>query len=130
MVDETAGLKSQVSLFKDEATAAKNKMKALEEVALIKADVASSKSALETLQTDYQTQQLKILELDGVKLQVAGLKETAGANSYVSTVAHTTTHNSSQRLWSEGSFPPSNRSHPCSHSLPSSLQVLRLRGWT
>ena len=130
VVDETAGLKSQVSLFKDEATAAKNKMKALEEVALIKADVASSKSALETLQTDYQTQQLKILELDGVKLQVAGLKETAGANSYVSTVAHTTTHNSSQRLWSEGSFPPSDRSRPCSPSLPSSLQVLRLRGWT
>ena len=104
--------------------AAKNKMKALEEVALIKADVASSKSALETLQTDYQTQQLKILELDGVKLQVAGLKETAG------TVAHTMTHNSSQRLWSEGSFPPSDRSCPCSPSLPSSLQVLRLRGWT
>ena len=130
VVDETAGLKSQVSLFKDEATAAKNKMKALEEVALIKADVASSKSALETLQTDYQTQQLKILELDGVKLQVAGLKETAGANSYVSTVAHTTTHNSSQRLWSEGSFPPSDRSRPCSPSLPCSYQVLRLRGWT
>jgi chromosome segregation ATPase len=76
--DETAGLKTLVTLVKDEAAAAKNKMEGSEEVARIKADVASSKSALEKLQADYRAQQLKILELDGVKQQISGLKEDAG----------------------------------------------------
>jgi len=76
--DATAGLKTLVTLVKDEAAAAKNKMKGSEEVARIKADVASSKSALEKLQADYRAQQLKILELDGVKQQISGLKEDAG----------------------------------------------------
>jgi hypothetical protein len=76
-----ADLKSQVTLVKDEAAAAKNKMKGFEEVALIKADVVSSKSALEKLQADHRAQQLKILELDGVKQQISGLKEDAGTQN-------------------------------------------------
>jgi prefoldin subunit 5 len=52
-------------------------MEGSEEVSRIKADVASSKSALEKLQADYRAQQLKILELDGVKQQISGLKEDA-----------------------------------------------------
>jgi len=82
LCDEAADLKSQVTLVKDEAAAAENKMKGFEEIALIKADVASSKSALEKLQADHRAQQLKILELDGVEQQISGLKEDAGTDTH------------------------------------------------
>jgi hypothetical protein len=82
LCDEAADPKSQVTLVKDEAAAAKNKMKGFEEIALIKADVASSKSALEQLQADHRAQQLKILELDGVEQQISGLKEDAGTDTH------------------------------------------------
>ncbi len=66
----------------DEAAAVKNKMKGSEEVDRIKADVASSKRALEKLQSDYLSHQLKILELDGVKQQISGGRRHSKLNTH------------------------------------------------
>jgi hypothetical protein len=62
-------------------------MKGSEEVDRIKADVASSKRALEKLQSDYLSHQLKILELDGVKQQISGGRRHSKLNTH-NWVAH------------------------------------------